>query len=151
MQAPSEKQNQHSMIGKSIVIKGEIAASDPVYIYGRVEGSISAPAQRITVGKEGNVHADITAREVVVMGDVSGNLEGSYRVEIRSDGSVTGNLATHRVCIEEGAVLKGSIDIRKDTETEKAEAPEESASPIDSAEASEEELEQQPWATLAAS
>ncbi|MGB6191287.1 MAG: polymer-forming cytoskeletal protein [Terracidiphilus sp.] len=134
MQVPTEKQNQHSMIGKTIVIKGEIAASDPLYISGSVEGSISAPANRVTVGKEGRVKASVSAREVVVMGEVSGSLEGSYRVEIRSDGSVTGDLAAHRVCVEEGAVLKGKIDIRKAPEPVKADLPEELATDAEAAE-----------------
>lgn len=122
MQAPTE--NQHSTIGRTITIKGEIAASDPVYVYGRIEGSINAPAHRVTVGKEGNVKADINAREVVVMGEVCGNVEGSYRVEIRGEGSLTGGLVTHRVCVEEGAVLNGTITIHKATEAEKAKAEE---------------------------
>ncbi len=134
MQGPTDKQNQHSMIGKSIVIKGEIAATDPLYIYGSVEGSISAPANRVTVGKEGRVKASVSAREVIVMGEVSGNLEGSYRVEIRSEGSLTGDLAAHRVCVEEGAVLKGSIDIRKAPEPVKAEVPEELTADVEAAE-----------------
>jgi cytoskeletal protein CcmA (bactofilin family) len=113
--------NQYSMIGKSISIKGEIVASDPVYIYGSVEGSINALEHRVTVGKEGRVKADISAREVVIMGDVCGNLEGGERVEIRSDGSLMGNLATRRVYIEEGAVLSGVIDVRKPSKKEKAE------------------------------
>jgi cytoskeletal protein CcmA (bactofilin family) len=54
--------NQYSMIGKSIVIKGEIVASDPIYVYGSVEGSINAPAHRVTIGKEGRVNADSHAR-----------------------------------------------------------------------------------------
>lgn len=127
MQSATEIQNQLSTIGKTITIKGEIAASDPVYIYGSVEGSINAPAHRITVGKEGNVKADITAREVIVMGDVHGNVEGNYRVEIRTEGSLIGNLSAERVCIEEGAVLKGIIDIHKSAEREKAAAQEPSS------------------------
>src|SRR6266481_6161010 len=87
MPAPlnSSGANQYSMIGKSIVIKGEIVASDPLYVYGSVEGSISAPAHRVTVGKEGKVKADISARDVVIMGEVCGNLEASERAEIRCD------------------------------------------------------------------
>jgi cytoskeletal protein CcmA (bactofilin family) len=119
------------MIGKTIAIKGEITASDPVYIYGKVEGSISAPANRVTVGKEGNVKADITAREVVVMGDVCGKVEGSYRVEIRAEGSLTGGLTTHRVCVEEGAVVNGTISIRKASEAEKASVQENSAASLE--------------------
>ncbi len=117
--------NQYSMIGKSITIKGEITASDPVYVYGSVEGSINAPAHRVTVGKEGRVKADITAREIVIMGDVCGNLEGGERVEIRSDGSLLGNMATRRIYVEEGAVLSGVIDVHKPSKKEKAEAQQE--------------------------
>jgi cytoskeletal protein CcmA (bactofilin family) len=106
------------MIGKSITIKGEIKASDPVYIYGMVEGSITAPDHRVTVGKDGRVKADITAREVVIMGDVCGNLEGGERVEIRSDGSVMGNMATRRIYVEDGAVLSGVIDVHKPSKKE---------------------------------
>jgi len=117
--------NQYSMIGKSITIKGEIVASDPVYVYGIVEGTINAPAHRVTIGKEGRVNADINAREVVIMGDVVGNLEGSERVEIRNDGSLIGNLATRRIYIEEGAVLSGVVDVRKPSKKEKAEGRDE--------------------------
>jgi cytoskeletal protein CcmA (bactofilin family) len=121
MQAPSAMQNQNSLIGKSIVIKGEIAASAPLYVYGCFEGSISAPKQRVTIGKEGKVRADINAGEVVIMGDVCGNLDGCYRVEIRSDGSLTGDLAADRICIEDGAVLRGAVDIREPSKKDKAE------------------------------
>ena len=123
--------NQYSLIGKSIKIKGEIAASDPVYVYGIVEGSITAPEHRVTVGKEGRVKADITAREVVIMGEVCGDLEGGERVEIRSDGSLEGNLATRRIYIEEGAVLNGVIDVRKPSKKEKAEAQEQEEAELD--------------------
>lgn len=127
----SSAANQYSMIGKSIRIKGEIVAADPVYIYGSVEGSIQAPAHRVTVGKEGAVKADIRAREVVIMGDVCGNLEARERVEIRADGSLMGDLSTSRIFIEEGAVLSGSIDVHKPSKKEKAEAREESTTEVD--------------------
>jgi cytoskeletal protein CcmA (bactofilin family) len=117
--------NQYSMIGKSIVIKGEILAADPVYVYGSVEGSINAPEHRVTIGKEGRVKADIRAREVVIMGEVCGNLDSRERVEIRSDGSLMGDLTTSRIYIEEGAVLSGSIDVHKPSKKEKAEARDE--------------------------
>ena len=121
----SSAANQYSMIGKSIRIKGEISSTDPVYVYGIVEGSIKAPEHRVTIGKEGRVKADIHAREVVIMGEVCGNLDGRERVEIRSDGSLLGDLSTSRVFIEEGAVLSGSIDVHKPSKKEKAEARDE--------------------------
>jgi cytoskeletal protein CcmA (bactofilin family) len=110
------------MIGKSIKIKGQIQSSDPIYIYGRVEGSISAPGHRVTVGNEGTVKAGISAREVVIMGDVLGNVEGEYRVEIRGEGALTGDLATHRLFIEDGAVLRGKVDVSKPTEAQEPQA-----------------------------
>jgi cytoskeletal protein CcmA (bactofilin family) len=152
--AHSPTLSQHSTIGKSIVIKGEIAATDPVYIYGTVEGSVSAPAHRVTVGKEGKVKADITAREVVIMGDVCGNLNGGDRVEIRGEGSLTGDLATHRICIEDGAVVKGSVDIRKPSKKEKAEAQKALDSDLELAEATpaeDQDADREAWADLAVS
>lgn len=142
--ATPQLNNQHSVIGKSITIKGEIAATDPVYIYGTVEGTISAPAHRVTVNKEGKVKADITAREVVIMGEVRGNLNSGERVEIRGEGSLTGNLATHRICIEEGASLKGKIDVHKPQKAEVLEAP--AAAPR-----KEPDHETETWAELAVS
>ena len=112
-------QTQYTMIGKSIRIKGEIAASDPIYIYGSVEGTIDAAAHRVTVGKEGTVKADVNAREVVIMGDVYGKVHSDERVEIRSEGSLLGNLSTKRLCVEEGAVLQGTIDVHMPVEKPK--------------------------------
>ena len=112
-------QSQYTMIGKSIRIKAEIAASDPIYIYGSVEGTISAPAHRVTIGKEGTVKADIAAREVVIMGDVCGKVNSDERVEIRAEGSLLGDLATKRLCVEEGAVLQGTIDVHMPAEKAK--------------------------------
>jgi cytoskeletal protein CcmA (bactofilin family) len=115
----SSTQGQYTMIGKAVRIKGEIVASDPIYIYGSVEGTISAPAHRVTVGKEGTVKADISAREVVIMGDVCGKVQGDERLEIRSEGSLLGDLTTKRLCVEEGAVLQGSIDVHMPAEKSK--------------------------------
>jgi cytoskeletal protein CcmA (bactofilin family) len=148
--AHSPTVSQHSMIGKSIRIKGEIAAADPVYIYGSVEGTISAPAHRVTVGKEGMVKADITAREVVVMGEVCGNVNGGDRVEIRSEGSLTGDLATHRIVVEDGAIVTGSVDIRK--LNKKAEVRDESElTLVETSVAKEPDGDKEEWADLAVS
>lgn len=132
MQAPVEK--QHSMIGKSIVVKGEITASDPLYVYGRVEGTIKAPAQRVTVGKEGKLKASVSAREVVIIGEVQGNVDGAHRVEVRTEGSVTGDLAAERILIEDGAIVKGRIDVRLAAAKEKVQAEEETDSIVEEAE-----------------
>ncbi len=100
-------------IGKSLVIKGEVTGSEALYIDGRVEGSINLAGNRVTVGRNGVVAANINAREIVVLGKVRGNLTASDRVDIRSDGSLTGDVVASRISIEDGAFFKGGIDIRK--------------------------------------
>ena len=100
-------------IGKSLVIKGEVTGSESLYIDGRVEGSINLSGNRVTVGRNGVVAANINAREIVVPGKVRGNLTASDRVDIRSDGSLTGDVVAARISIEDGAFFKGGIDIRK--------------------------------------
>jgi cytoskeletal protein CcmA (bactofilin family) len=100
-------------IGKSLVIKGEVTGSESLYIDGRVEGSISLAGNRVTIGRNGVVAANINAREIVVLGKVRGNLTASDRVDIRSDGSLTGDVVAARISIEDGAFFKGGIDIRK--------------------------------------
>ncbi len=100
-------------IGKSLVIKGEVTGSESLYIDGRVEGSINLPGNRVTIGRNGVVNANITAREIVALGKVRGNLTASDRVDIRTEGSLTGDVIAQRISIEDGAYFKGGIDIRK--------------------------------------
>jgi cytoskeletal protein CcmA (bactofilin family) len=104
---------EQATIGKSLFVKGEVTGSESLYIDGRVEGTISLPGNRVTVGRNGQVAANITAREVVVLGKVRGDMNASDRVDIRSEGSLTGNVAAARISIEDGAYFKGGIDIRK--------------------------------------
>jgi cytoskeletal protein CcmA (bactofilin family) len=103
---------EQATIGRTLVIKGELSGSEALYIDGRIEGKISLPDNRVTIGRNGSVQANITAREVVVMGKVSGNIECSDRVDIRSEGSVTGDVSTVRISVEDGAVLKGGIQVK---------------------------------------
>jgi cytoskeletal protein CcmA (bactofilin family) len=115
-------------IGKSLVIKGEVTGSESLYVDGRVEGSINLPGNRITVGRNGVVAANITAREIVVLGKVRGNLMASDRVDIRSEGSLTGDVVAQRISIEDGAFFKGGIDIRKPGQKANGDAKTEAAS-----------------------
>uniref|UniRef100_A0A7V4XR75 Polymer-forming cytoskeletal protein n=1 Tax=Acidobacterium capsulatum TaxID=33075 RepID=A0A7V4XR75_9BACT len=119
-QAASSPADQ-ATIGKSLVIKGEVTGSESLYIDGKVEGSINLPGNRVTVGRNGNVAANIAAREIVVLGKVRGNMTASDRVDIRSEGSLTGDVSAQRISIEDGAFFKGGIDIRKPS-NEKTEA-----------------------------
>src|SRR5438309_5076163 len=104
---------EQATIGKSLVVKGEVSGSESLYIDGKVEGAINLPGNRVTVGRNGQVAANIMARAVVVLGKVRGNINASDRVDIRSEGSLTGDVAAARISIEDGAYFKGGIDIRK--------------------------------------
>jgi cytoskeletal protein CcmA (bactofilin family) len=104
---------EQASIGKSLVIKGEVSGSESLYIDGRVEGSINLPGNRLTVGRNGVVSANVTAREIVVIGKLRGNAIASDRVDIRNEGSLTGDVVAQRISIEDGAYFKGGIDIRK--------------------------------------
>jgi cytoskeletal protein CcmA (bactofilin family) len=104
---------EQATIGKSLIVKGEVSGSESLYIDGKVEGAINLPGNRVTVGRNGQVAANILAREIVVLGKVRGNCQASDRVDIRSEGSLTGDVIAARISIEDGAFFKGGIDIRK--------------------------------------
>ena len=115
---------EQATIGRSLVIKGEITGSESLYVDGRIEGTISFKEHRVTVGRNGVVAANIFAREVVVMGKVTGNIECSDRVDIRSEGSLTGDIISRRISVEDGAMLRGAVQLAPAEKHEKASRPE---------------------------
>ena len=100
-------------IGKGLILQGDITGSESLFIDGKVEGSISLPGNRVTVGRNGFVEATISAREIVVMGKIRGNVTATDRVYIRAEGGLTGDVIAARVSIEDGAFFKGGIEVRK--------------------------------------
>ena len=100
-------------IGRSLQIKGEVIGSESLYIDGKVEGAITLPGSRVTISRNAQVSANITAREVVVFGKVRGNIHASDRVDLRSEGSVTGDVTAQRITIGDGAFFDGGIHIGK--------------------------------------
>jgi cytoskeletal protein CcmA (bactofilin family) len=111
--APAATTGEQATIGKGLFIKGEINGSESLFVDGKVEGSINLPGNRVTVGRNGQVAASISAREIVVLGKVRGNVTATDRVDIRAEGSLSGDVAAARISIEDGAFFKGGIDIRK--------------------------------------
>src|SRR5215471_1718885 len=99
-------------IGKSLVIKGEVSGSESLYIDGTVEGSINLPGNRVTVGSNGQVNANVTAREIIVQGKIVGNVNASDSLKVHSEGSLTGDAVAQRISLDDGAFFKGKIDIR---------------------------------------
>jgi cytoskeletal protein CcmA (bactofilin family) len=112
-----------ALIGKSVVLKGQIYSREDLYIDGEVEGTLELQEHRLTVGPNGKVQAGIKAREVVVIGTVHGNVEAADKIDIRKDAKLVGDIRTSRIVIEDGAYFKGSIDISKTEVSKPAPAP----------------------------
>jgi cytoskeletal protein CcmA (bactofilin family) len=98
-------------VGPGLQVKGDITGNEDLQIDGTVEGHVHLGERRLTIGASARVTADVQAREVVVFGNVKGNLQARDRIEIKKDGSVVGDLTTARIMIEDGAYFKGSIEI----------------------------------------
>jgi cytoskeletal protein CcmA (bactofilin family) len=98
-------------IGKSVVIKGQIFSREDLYLDGEIEGTVEVPEHRLTIGPHGKLRAGIKAREVVVLGDVQGNVEATERIDIRKESKLVGDIKMALIVIEEGAYFKGNIDI----------------------------------------
>lgn len=120
-------------IGKSVVIKGELNGSEDLTIEGQVEGKIELRQNVLTIGPNGRIKAQVFAKAVIILGEVTGNVTASEKVDIRDNGSVDGDIASPRVAIAEGAHFRGSIDMQKGGATQKSEGkPAEKAAPAPS-------------------
>ena len=100
-----------AILGKSVMVKGQIISREDLTIDGEVEGTVELQEHRLTVGPNGKVTATVKAREIVVLGTVHGNVEASEKIDIRKDGKLVGDIRTARIVIEDGAYFKGNIDI----------------------------------------
>ena len=100
-------------IGKSVVIKGELSGSEDLTIEGHVEGKIELRENVLTIGPNGKIKAEVFAKAVIVLGEVTGNVTASEKVDIRDNGSVDGDIASPRVAIAEGAHFRGSVDMQR--------------------------------------
>jgi len=107
------RSSEIATIGKSVVVKGELSGSEDLVVDGEVEGSIALRGQSLTIGPNGRVRANIEARNVIVHGRVDGDIHASERVELRKSASLSGDITTARISIEDGAFFKGTIDIQK--------------------------------------
>lgn len=118
----SSHSNEVATIGKSVVVKGELSGSEDLIVDGEVEGSITLRGQSLTVGPNGRVRANIEARNVIIHGRVDGNIHASDRVDLRKSATLSGDIATARISIEDGAFFKGGIDIQKAEPSHKVES-----------------------------
>jgi len=98
-------------LGKSVVIKGELSGSEDLTLHGQMEGKISLPDHTLTVGAQADVRADIAAKAVVVIGMVTGRVTAKDRIDIRSTGTIAGDIVSPRLVIAEGGNLRGKVEM----------------------------------------
>jgi cytoskeletal protein CcmA (bactofilin family) len=110
---PATDSRGPAIIGKSVMIKGQIFSREDLTIDGEIDGSVELHEHRLTVGPNGKLQAGVKAREVVVLGTIHGNVEASDKIDIRKDARLVGDIKTARIVIEDGAYFKGSIDIAR--------------------------------------
>jgi cytoskeletal protein CcmA (bactofilin family) len=104
-------ENTAARIGKSIVISGEVKGGEDLIVDGRVEGTITLAENRLTIGSSADVSADLTAKDVLIMGHVRGNVVANGRVELRAGCSVEGDIRALRLAVEDNAVFRGKVDL----------------------------------------
>jgi cytoskeletal protein CcmA (bactofilin family) len=120
MEAPKPDIAGMILIGKSFVIKGQVSCDGDLYIDGQVEGSVDPKGHRLTIGPDGRLKANVTARAVVVLGRLEGNIQASERVDLKQSAIVVGDIVTQSISIEAGAHIKGSIEVHGDSSKEKS-------------------------------
>jgi len=110
-------ENGSARIGKSVVIRGEVKGGEDLIIDGRVEGTVTLTESRLTIGPNANVAAVLTARDLLIHGQVQGNIVASGRVELRAGSVVEGDVRALRLAIEDNAVFRGKVDLTQGTKT----------------------------------
>jgi cytoskeletal protein CcmA (bactofilin family) len=104
-------ESTQARIGKTVVICGEVKGSEDLIIDGRVEGTVSLSDSRLTIGPNANVAADLSAKDVLILGRVQGNVVASGRVELRAGCSVEGDIRALRLAVEDNAIFRGKVDL----------------------------------------
>jgi cytoskeletal protein CcmA (bactofilin family) len=110
---PNNTAGEQAHLGKSVVIKGEVSGSEDLYLDGQVEGAIDLKGNRLTIGPNGRVKANVSARSAVIHGKLEGNINATDRVDLKQSAIVTGDIVTQRISIDEGAFFKGGVDISR--------------------------------------
>jgi cytoskeletal protein CcmA (bactofilin family) len=111
------QENSPARIGKTIIINGEVKGSEDLLLDGRVEGTVNLGENRLTIGPNANIAADLTAKDVLVQGRVRGNIIASGRVELRSGCNLEGDIRALRLAIEDNAVFHGKVDLTQAVST----------------------------------
>jgi cytoskeletal protein CcmA (bactofilin family) len=104
-------ENAPARIGKTIVISGEVKGSEDLIVDGRVEGTVNLAESRLTIGPNANVAADLSAKDILILGKVQGNVVATGRVELRTGCNLEGDIRALRLAVEDNAVFRGKVDL----------------------------------------
>lgn len=120
--APAKKpvENVVMDLGKSVMIKGELSASEDLTLYGQMEGSVTLPNHTLTIGPHADIKAAIAAKSVVIMGAVTGNVTAGEKIEIQNTGSIQGDVVSPRLSIADGGCLRGKVQMPKSAQPARA-------------------------------
>jgi cytoskeletal protein CcmA (bactofilin family) len=110
-------------IGKSVQIRGEVKGSEDLLVDGLVEGTITLTESRLTIGPNAHVQANVSARDVVILGTLKGDIQATGRVELRSGSNLTGDIRAARLSIEENALFSGKVDLIQNAAAAQTERP----------------------------
>jgi cytoskeletal protein CcmA (bactofilin family) len=124
---PMKPAEGSTVIGKSVVIRGGLSGNEDLFIDGDVEGTVTLPDSSLTIGPNAKVKADVSAREVIIFGHLTGNVKATGRVDLRQSAMVNGDILAGRLSIEDSAVLTGRVELKVAAETSKNAAPAASA------------------------
>ena len=113
-------ENGSARIGKSVVIRGEVKGGEDLIIDGRVEGTVTLTESRLTIGPSANIAADLAARDVLIQGQVLGNIVATGRVELRAGCVVEGDVRALRLAVEDNAIFRGKVDLTQGAKTPEA-------------------------------
>lgn len=101
----------HANIGQSLFIKGEVSGSEDLTVDGRVEGRIDLKDHNLTIGPNGKVHADVHAKNITIVGEITGNVVADEKVDLTDSGRLVGDIRAPRISVSDGAQFKGSVDM----------------------------------------
>jgi cytoskeletal protein CcmA (bactofilin family) len=123
-----------TVIGKSVIIRGDLSGNEDLYIDGDVEGTVTLSESRLTIGPNAHVQAAIHVRDIIILGQLTGNVTATGRVDLRQSAVVNGDIVADRLSIEESATIKGRVELKASPEAKStpasrpAPAPEANAS-----------------------
>jgi cytoskeletal protein CcmA (bactofilin family) len=110
---PSTPAGEAGRVGAKLKVNGVIVGNADMQIDGEVEGTISLPGNKLTIGPSGQIKSNLDVLDLVVYGRVEGKIQASGLVAIKKDSTVLGDIRAARVSIEDGAHFEGYIETQR--------------------------------------